>query len=138
MMRYAYLFLLILLVACNQIEGSAHSGANMSNENDQGTVYYFDFEIERITGIPESQIEEYGSIFTINKNYFEKCLLFDIDTAKSTNYNKLDVRAKIVFSDRVYFVDHSGIVNTGNRYAMLNKKQFVRYLIKPLKQKNRQ
>jgi hypothetical protein len=96
---------------------------------NEGLVYYFGFEIQRITGIPEHQMEEHGCLYKINRKDFEKSLLTDKETTKNLHYEKLDVRAKIIFPDRYYFVSRAGVVNTGNGYVLLDKKSFVDHLV---------
>jgi len=42
----------------------------MSVQGGQGRVYYFDFGIQRITGLHESEMEEYGSQYCISRADF--------------------------------------------------------------------
>jgi hypothetical protein len=101
----------------------------VSLQAGQGLVYYFGFEIERITGIPEHQMEGHGCLYKISQEDFEKSLLTDKEAAKNLHYEKLDVRAKVIFSDRTYFISRAGVVNTGKDYVLLDKKKFVDRLV---------
>lgn len=123
-MKLLKLCALLLLIGCSQIGEAQAPGSGRSEE---GLVYYFGFDIERITGIPESQIEDYGCLFKITQNNFQESL--SAAEGGATKYNKLDVRAKAVFGNKQYFLDRSGIVRTGDRYFSLNKKSFVSHLL---------
>jgi hypothetical protein len=96
---------------------------------NEGLVYYFGFEIERATGIPEHQMEDHGCLYKISREDFEKSLLTDKEAAKNLHYEKLDVRAKVIFPDRTYFISRAGVVNTGRNYVLLDKKKFVDRLV---------
>lgn len=97
----------------------------------RGMVYYFGFDIERITGIPEHQIDQYGCRYTIEKEKFISLLKNAPDT--SSRYDRRDIRAHIVFSDNEqYFVNQEGIVRYGDRYFTLGKSDFIK-LLSPLR-----
>ncbi len=101
----------------------------MSLPDNQALVYYVGFDVELITGIPEHQIEEYGCLYKINQKDFEQSLLTDKESTKNIRYEKLDVRAKVIFPDRTYFVSHTGVVNTGKDFVLLDKTKFANRLI---------
>ena len=127
-MKYISLCFSLFLIACAQAGGGTEMKQPMPLQDDQGLVYYFGFEIERITGIPEHQMEEYGCLYKISREDFEKSLLADTEATKNLRYNKLDVRAKVVFAKKYYFVDRTGVVSTGTGYALLDKKNFTSHL----------
>lgn len=127
-MKYICLCLSFFLIACAQARDGTEMKQPVPLQDDQGLVYYFGFKIERITGIPEHQIEEYGCLYKINREDFEKSLLPDTEATKSLRYNKLDVRAKVVFAKKHYFIDRAGVVSTGTGYGLLDKKKFVSHL----------
>lgn len=92
-----------------------------------GVVYYFGFDIERITGIPEHQIEQYGCRYTIQKGRFIS-LLKSAPKLKN-KYDPRDIRARISFGKGVdYFVNREGIVRYRNKYFVLDKTEFVHLL----------
>ena len=128
-MRCISLCFSLFLIAC----AYAGNGTDMKQaaplRANEGLVYYFGFEIQRITGIPEHQMEEHGCLYKINRKDFEKSLLTDKESIRNLHYEKLDVRAKIIFPDRYYFVSRAGVVNTGNGYVLLDKKSFVDHLV---------
>lgn len=127
-MKYISLCFSLFLIACAHAGDGAEMKPPMPLQDNQGLVYYFGFEIERITGIPEHQMEEYGCLYKISREDFEKSLLTDIGTTKNLQYNKLDVRAKVLFAKKHYFIDHSGVVSTGTGHVSLDKKKFVSHL----------
>jgi hypothetical protein len=128
-MKYISLCLSLFLIACAQAGDNTEMKQPMSSQDGQGLVYYIGFDVELITGIPEHQMEEYGCLFKISKKDFEKSLLTDKESIRNLHYEKLDVRAKIIFPDRYYFVSRAGVVNTGNGYVLLDKKKFVDHLV---------
>jgi hypothetical protein len=127
--KYISLCVSLFLVACAQAEDGTEMKQAMPLQTDQGLVYYFGFEIERITGIPEHQMEDHGCLYKISREDFEKSLLTDPEETKNLQYEKLDVRAKVVFADKYYFISRAGVVNTGKGYVLLDKKKFVDHLV---------
>jgi hypothetical protein len=106
-MKLAITMLLSLIVAACLADTDS-----LNNEDlDLGDVYYFGFEIERITGIPEEEIEDYGCKYKIRRVDFESLILDDLESAKVLTYERRDVRAKVVFGDEVYYIDRSGVIN---------------------------
>jgi hypothetical protein len=128
-MKYISLCFSLFLIACAQAGDGTETKQAVPLQTGQGLVYYFGFEIERITGIPEHQMEDHGCLYKISREDFEKSLLTDKESTKNPHYEKLDVRAKIIFSDRHYFVSRAGVVNTGKGYVLLDKKKFVDHLV---------
>jgi hypothetical protein len=128
-MKYISLSILLFLSACAHAGNGVDTKQTMSLQADEGLVYYFGFEIQRIAGIPEHQMEEHGCLYKISRKDFEKSLLTDKESIRNLHYEKLDVRAKIIFPDRYYFVSRAGVVNTGNGYVLLDKKKFVDHLV---------
>jgi len=128
-MKYISLCLSLFLIACAQTGDGSEIKQVIPLQTDQGLVYYFEFEIERITGIPEHQMEDHGCLYKISREDFEKSLLTDPETTKNIQYEKLDVRAKVVFADKYYFISRAGVVNTGKDYVLLDKKMFVSHLV---------
>ena len=131
-MKFASLCLSLFLLACAQAGAGPGIKQTIPLQSDQGLVYYFGFEIQRITGIPEHQMEDHGCLYKISREDFEKSLLTDTEATKNLQYEKLDVRAKVVFADKYYFISRAGVVNTGKGYVLLDKKKFVSHLV-PIK-----
>lgn len=114
-------FVLLLLPAV------AVSNGDRKISDVNGNVRYFGFEIERIAGIPENQIDQYGCNYTIQQSDFVSLLRSDDDLEKK--YDKLDIRARVSFSDDCqYFINPEGIVRQGKKYYVINKDDFVRLL----------
>ena len=128
-MKYISLCVSLFLVACAQAGDGTELKQDMPLQNNQGLVYYIGFDVELITGIPEHQIEEYGCLYKINRKDFESSLLTDKESIKNLHYEKLDIRAKIIFPDRHYYISRAGVVNTGKGYVLLDKKKFVDHLV---------
>ena len=76
-MKYINLCLSLFLIACAQAGDGTEMKQAMPLQAGQGLVYYFGFEIERITGIPEHQMEDHGCLYKISREDFEKSLLTD-------------------------------------------------------------
>ena len=93
------------------------------NEDYIGVVYWRGFDIESLTGIPESQINNYGMKRCIGRNVFMG-LLFHINDSYSREYDDRDVRGSITFNNDIYYVNRSGIVRYKNDFYRINKKSF--------------
>lgn len=91
-------------------------------------VYYFDFKIERITGLHEGEMESYTS-YCLSKDDFNKIFIVKPNETDSMQYNKLNVRAKIIFKEEVYYIDRNGVVRGPNGYGKIDKKEFSKYLV---------
>jgi predicted nucleic-acid-binding protein len=88
-----------------------------------GRVFYFGFEIERITGIHEEQIVQEGCAYVIPERVFLRLLRPNGDV--KNRYRKRDVRALVTLSDATkYFVDHSGFVRSGANFYEIDKTSF--------------
>ena len=96
---------------------------NAIDEDYIGVVYWRGFDIESITGIPESQINNYGMKRCIGRNVFMG-LLFHINDSYSREYDDRDVRGSITFNNDIYYVNRSGIVRYKNDFYRINKKSF--------------
>ena len=102
-----------------------------ASRNVEGRVFYFGFEIERITGIPEKQISDYGCAYLVDRKSFLR-LLSTPTRLGAQNYDETDVRAVIRFADStLYFVDYQGVVRTGRKIYLLEKSDFVA-ILKPV------
>jgi hypothetical protein len=94
------------------------NGATQPTASD-GTVYYFGFEIERITGIHEHEMDQHGCSYTISKEGFVALLKSADDL--SFRYERRNVRAHVSFgAGEQYFVDREGIVRYGDQYFVLS------------------
>ena len=103
------------------------SGATNGPNAVEGTVYYFGFEIERITGILEQEMEKNGCLYSISRQKFTSLLQEDI--ALGQKYNRRNVRAKVAFeNEEPYFVSRQGVVRQGRKFFTLGKRDFVRSL----------
>lgn len=131
-MKFTSVCIAVLLTACSGFGSEAEAEQSMTTQTDHGRVYYYAFDIERITGLHESEIEQYGSQFCIGRHDFEQSMLTAPERVNNLQYNKLDVRAKVVFPDKQYFIDHAGVVSGGQEYILLDKGKFIGYL-KPVR-----
>jgi hypothetical protein len=91
-----------------------------------GVVHYFDFEIERYSGLRESDMEKYGCIYIITRDDFLHTI--KKQTIKSL-YHRYDIRAKVVFpNEKPYFISRDGISRHGNNFYSVDKNKFEEYL----------
>lgn len=118
---------LILVIVLSAFPAVSVANGQAQFTANRATVYYFGFDIERITGIPEHQIDKYGCRYTIERNKFIS-LLANAPAMRS-KYDQRDIRAHISISaDEQYFVNREGIVRFGERYFILEKTDFVNLL----------
>ena len=90
---------------------------------EQALVHLYGFEIQRITGIHEEEIEKLGCPYAALSKDLEKTLT-KIDPNES-EYERRDVRAKIEMRGKVYFVDRFGFVRQGNDHFTMDKVRFI-------------
>lgn len=112
--------ILAILLTASCVNADDDAGVNSVD------VYYYGFEIERITGIHEEEIQELGCRYSSSEEQIGAALA-QLDGA-DTGYDPLDVRARIEMAGKTYFVDRDGIVREGDRYFELDKDSFVRAL----------
>lgn len=86
-------------------------------------IYFYGFEIERITGIHEEEIEELGCVYSADSHSIESALT--IVSSIDANYDRRDIRAKIEMHGESYFVDRAGIARQADDYFRLDKAQFI-------------
>lgn len=128
-MKISALLLVGLLVACG--DSTSQTAKTQPGKSEQGVAYFYDFLIERITGLHEDEIERYGRKHCIDRAEFEKILKFSQSGPVDEQYNRLDVRAKVVFSDRSYFIDRFGVVSTGHGYLSVDTEEFSKVVARP-------
>ncbi len=114
-------FLLSVIVAMLCLLVSYDSLADADPQ--EAVVYYYGFEIERITGIHEEEIEELGCVYSANSDSIES-VLAKADSS-DVDFDRRDIRAKIEMRGKSYFVDRAGIARQGDNYFRLDKVQFV-------------
>ena len=101
-----------------------HANAQFAHADpEQALVYFYGFEIERITGISEEEIEKLGCSYTALSRDLERTLT-GID-ASASEYERRDVRARIEMRGNIYFVDRLGFVRQGDNHFILEKVKFV-------------
>jgi len=118
-------FCLMLFIIFSPFMGDAIGLKKQIPENEQGIVYYFGFDIRRIYGIQEADIEKYGCKYKINRNDFFKSLLPYSKFSSHLRYQSLDIRAKVIFANTIFFIDRRGIVKLDEEYMLLDKKNFI-------------
>lgn len=118
------LLLLVALVgaACSSAENASGQKAQLT-----GVARYYGFDIERITGLLEQEIDEYGCRFEISKQDFDRAVL---SRAPAQAYNPNDVRAKVVFGSKTIYIDKSGVARKpGGPEFLVDKAAFVKALV---------
>lgn len=99
------------------------TGCFADDGRPKAVIYYYGFEIERITGIHEEEIEKLGCVYSAGSDSIESALTrADKGDAR---YDRRDVRAKIEMHGKSYFVDRDGVTRQGDQYFQLDKALFV-------------
>jgi hypothetical protein len=122
MMKRSYLLgLWTLLVACNPQGDASGQGT------DVGRVSYYGFDVQRITGLLEQEIDDYGCPFEISRSKFDRAI---VPLSGDQAYNARDVRAKVAFGAEVFYIDRFGVGKTpnGDTFAV-DKAAFVGGLV---------
>lgn len=107
----------------------ALSAPAVIHKEHSNKVFYFSFDIDRLTGIPEHQIEEYGCLYNIKitQQRFESMLAMP---SCKFSYDERDVRAKVIFDDiQPYFINIDGVVRHGDNFFIIDKKEFENNLL---------
>jgi hypothetical protein len=58
-------------------------------------------------------------------------------TIDKNKYQNLNIRAKVIFSDDIYFIDKDGIIRNGFKYFSINTKKFMLSLMGKCPRTNR-
>jgi hypothetical protein len=96
---------------------------------EEGVAYYFDFNVPRMVGIPESQMESYGCTYAVSKEDVER-LIRTSPPSSSGAYESKDVRVKMEFKDgHTYYVDSSGVIRDGARYFSGDKEGIAKVIV---------
>jgi hypothetical protein len=120
----ALLPLVLLFTACMPSENASSQAASES----VGRVWYYGFDVQRITGLLEEEIERYGCPFEIARAAFDHAA--ESERAAAQPYNSRDVRAKIVFGSETVFIDRFGAARrVGGEEFLVDKKLFVDSLV---------
>lgn len=95
-------------------------------EQKKGQLFYIPFEIAFIAGRSEATFENFAFCqANISENDFTKLLV------KTTNIYPIgDARAKIMFSDSIYFISREGIVTDFRETYILRSEEEFYNLIK--------
>jgi hypothetical protein len=122
MNRTSLLPLLLLLAACVPSENVSSQAVEI------GRVNYFDFDIDRITGILEENMGDHGCLYEISRSVFDRSVLPEQPARE--RYDPRDVRAKIVFGSETVFIDRFGAARgNGGREFLIDKKLFASSLV---------
>jgi hypothetical protein len=94
---------------------------------DVGRVSYYGFDVQRITGLLEEEIDDYGCPFEISRSNFDRTI---VPLSGNQTYNSRDVRAKVVFGVDVFYIDRFGVGKASNGSAFaVDKTAFVSALV---------
>jgi hypothetical protein len=122
----AALCLILIFFALLPPTNWARGDSSSAPTDESVTVYYFDFAIERITGIHEDGIAQEGCKYSINQRDFLSILS---PTAETKRYQPLDVRAVVIFETHMHFyIDRNGNVRQGQRHYNMDKSEFAKLL----------
>lgn len=132
----AAVFSTFALLGCSEAPPSATdlpqraATSKRASPNQTGTVYFFGFDVPRVTGIPEHEMEKFGCKFKIT----EPDLIAAMASPQPPHvpdYNALDVRAKISFPKETYYIDHQGVLYKQGRPLLIDKAKFNDALMEP-------
>lgn len=122
---------LAALTLCTILWPYAYAADKQSEQLD-ATVYYFDFAIHRMAGIPEKEMESYGCVY---KGNFE-VLNGLVETAPLSDepYEPNDVRAKVIGAQgKAFFIDSHGISMRGSESVKIDRALFARKITRDTK-----
>lgn len=120
MKRSSLLGLWALMAACNPQDDASGQVA------DVGRVSYYGFDVQRITGLLEQEIDSYGCPFEISRRDFDRAIV----PLSGEAYNPRDVRAKVVFGADVFYIDRFGVGKAPNGDAFaVDRTAFVNALV---------
>jgi hypothetical protein len=106
---------------------SENASSQAASEN-VGRVRYYGFDVQRITGLLEEEMERYGCSFEITREAFNRAALSERSAAQP--YNSKDVRAKIVFGSETVFIDRFGAARrVGGEEFSVDKELFAASLV---------
>ncbi|MDR3324039.1 MAG: lysophospholipase [Zoogloeaceae bacterium] len=99
---------------------------NAADETEtRGIAYYFGFEIERATGIPEAQMEQYGCRYTLTRKDFLVSLTEDKTATYDQTRGRFNVRAKVMFpGEAPWFISYDGLGRQEARFFIADKQKF--------------
>jgi hypothetical protein len=99
--------------------------------DENGTVYYEGFDVERYFPLSEETIEKYGYKCEISKTNFLSLLQRgQKEFGDATIYEKHDVRVKIIFPrNDVYFISKNGAGRHEKDYFVIDKEKFKKILV---------
>lgn len=112
-------------IALLSVLGAAQASdeQQMKPTGPDARIYYFGFEIKRITGIPEAQIDAYGCLYKGNSDQLRQ--LLTAAPPSKVDYQPFDVRAKIILAQDVWYIDSNGVAKLGGKAVAIDKALFV-------------
>lgn len=110
---FSYVLLFLSAASCT---GSAEASNLL--------VYNVGFDVDTITGYHESDFPRAGCKGFINDRTFNSLMK---RPSRRVSYDRNDVKAMIkARGGRVYFVDYSGVVRSGQNLYLIDKNRFER------------
>jgi hypothetical protein len=122
-MKSLFLITLMLIALLGSVADSQEQMQKKFPSN-MASVYFYGFDVERITGIHEDEIKSLGCPYVIDRDVF----LREINPNTSgLKYRGLDVRALVIFSQKEsYFIDRQGVVSLNGREFLVDKNKFIK------------
>jgi hypothetical protein len=121
-----------LVVVCLGIASAAFAENAAHVASDKVQVSYFDFDIQRLTGIPESEMWDYGCHYLVDRQPVLD-LLGHAVVASAEVYEAKDIRAEIHLQhNHAVFISRTGIARDGQKYLTIDKLAFAA-LLAPIK-----
>lgn len=110
------ILLLVSMIGCKR---------GMSDED--ASVHYFGFEIDRITGIHEDEIVEVGCRYSVGTEHFRS--LLTRSAAINMSYAPNNVRAVVIIGSDYYYIDIAGNTRFGDKFYTIDRKNFAESLV---------
>jgi hypothetical protein len=106
----------------------SENASSQAASESVGRVRYYGFDVQRITGLLEEEMERYGCPFEIAREAFNRAARSERSAAQP--YNSKDVRAKIVFGSETVFIDRFGVARrVGGEEFSIDKDLFAASLV---------
>jgi hypothetical protein len=96
----------------------------ISHQSIAHTAFFYGFDVERITGIHETEIESYGCKYTVDDLLIKKSFSL-IGVNEKSSYDHENVRAKVILDGEIYFIDKAGNARSSKDSYVVDKEIFI-------------
>lgn len=117
---------LVLAFAGGLGEARASEAVAPASTVRDARIYYFGFEVQRMTGIPEGQMASVGCVYSADSTQLRQLLI--ASPPSWARYEPGNVRAKIEMPQEAWYIDANGIAKIGEKTVLVDRTAFVRLL----------